>query len=75
MKKLNLDIASEYLIMASELLEYTEYLGVTSGIQAQLPILLAEYNFYSKEDIDTYLELLKLIELEFLLILIYMAYS
>ena len=46
---------------SSELLEYTEYLGVTSGIRAQLPILLAEYNFYSKEDIDTYLELLKLI--------------
>ena len=37
---------------------YTESLGPTTGIQAQLPILLAEYNFYSKEDIDTYLLLL-----------------
>lgn len=39
-------------------LYYTECLGPTSGIQAQLPILLAEYNFYSRDDIDTYLELL-----------------
>ena len=46
---------------ASDMLEYSECLGVTSGIQAQLPILLAEYNFYKKEDIDTYLSLLKLI--------------
>lgn len=37
---------------------YTESLGPTTGIQAQLPILLAEYNFYSKNDIDTYLALL-----------------
>lgn len=37
---------------------YNEYLRPTSGIQAQLPVLLAEYNFYSKEDIDTYIKLL-----------------
>ncbi len=37
---------------------YTESLGPTTGIQAQLPILLAEYNFYTKNDIDTYLLLL-----------------
>lgn len=63
-QKLIYDIMKKMLkqnLESSELLEYTEYLGVTSGIQAQLPILLAEYNFYSKEDIDTYLELLKLI--------------
>ncbi|MDE7211193.1 MAG: DUF885 domain-containing protein [Lachnospiraceae bacterium] len=37
---------------------YSEPLGPTTGLQAQLPILLAEYHFYSKEDIETYLELL-----------------
>lgn len=39
-------------------LYYLESLGPTTGLQAQLPILLAEYNFYDKEDIKTYLELL-----------------
>lgn len=37
---------------------YTEILGPTTGIQAQLPVLLAEYNFYNKNDIETYLKLL-----------------
>ena len=37
---------------------YDEILGPTTGIQAQLPILLAEYNFSSKEDIEDYLALL-----------------
>lgn len=44
-----------------DLLLYRECLGPTSGFQAQLPILLAEYNFYTKEDIETYLELLSLV--------------
>lgn len=39
-------------------LYYLEILGPTTGLQAQLPILLAEYNFYDKDDIHTYLELL-----------------
>lgn len=37
---------------------YDEILGPTTGIQAQLPILLAEYHFNKKEDIDDYLALL-----------------
>ncbi len=37
---------------------YNEILGPTTGLQAQLPVLLAEYNFYTKEDIETYLKLL-----------------
>lgn len=37
---------------------YAEPLGPTTGLQAQLPILLAEYHFYTKEDIDTYIKLL-----------------
>ena len=33
-------------------------LSPTTGLQAQLPILLAEYKFYDKEDIREYLEIL-----------------
>lgn len=39
-------------------LYYNECLGPTTGIQAQLPILLAEYNFYTRADIERYLSLL-----------------
>lgn len=35
-----------------------EVLGPTTGFQAQLPILLAEYHFDRKEDIELYLHLL-----------------
>lgn len=48
-------------MQSSDLLEYSECLGPTTGIQAQLPVLFAEYNFYEKNDIDTYIELLKLV--------------
>lgn len=37
---------------------YNSQLSPTVGIQAQLPILLAEYKFYDKEDIHEYLKLL-----------------
>lgn len=46
---------------SSGVLEYSECLGPVSGIQAQLPVLLAEFNFYEKDDIDTYIELLRLV--------------
>jgi len=36
-----------------------EVLGPSLGIQAQLPVLLAEYAFYRDEDISNYLNLLK----------------
>lgn len=35
-----------------------EYLSPSLGIQAQLPVLLAEYTFYDKEDIGEYFTLL-----------------
>lgn len=38
----------------------TEPLSPTLGVQAQLPILLAEYPFRSKRDIEDYLQLLSL---------------
>ena len=46
-------------LKSSDLLEYSECLGPTTGIQAQLPVLLAEYRFYSKSDVEDYLEILK----------------
>ena len=38
---------------------YEEPLSPVTGVHAQLPILLAEYQFYNKEDVETYLALLK----------------
>lgn len=66
-KKLNEEQQLTYDIVADRLLLerdyahlnlYTELLGPTTGIQAQLPILLAEYNFRQEKDISDYLELL-----------------
>ena len=37
---------------------YDEPLGPSLGTQAQLPVLLAEYSFHNKKDIETYLALL-----------------
>jgi uncharacterized protein (DUF885 family) len=38
---------------------YAEPLGPTIGTQAQLPVLLAEYAFHNKSDVETYLKLLQ----------------
>lgn len=37
---------------------YKELLKPTTGIQAQLPVLLAEYTFYDEQDVKDYLSLL-----------------
>lgn len=60
-QQITYDILKDYLdVEASDadILLYTEALGPTTGLQAQLPVLLAEYNFYTKEDIKNYLALL-----------------
>ncbi|HHT97780.1 MAG TPA: DUF885 domain-containing protein [Clostridiales bacterium] len=60
-QKLTYDILKGYLdldLSYNDFLFYSEALGPSTGIQAQLPILLAEYNFYSKKDIDNYIDLL-----------------
>ncbi|TAH66291.1 MAG: DUF885 domain-containing protein, partial [Anaerolineaceae bacterium] len=60
-QQLTYDILHQYLELEMQLgdyLHYLESLGPTTGLQAQLPILLAEYNFYDKDDIERYLELL-----------------
>lgn len=47
------------LMIQSDFSSYlSELLGPTTGYQAQLPILLAEYRFDSKQDVEHYLNLL-----------------
>lgn len=63
-QKLTYDILKESLSLeetSGDMLLYHEILGPTTGLQAQLPVLLAEYNFYTKQDIDTYVKLLPMI--------------
>ena len=38
---------------------YEEPLGLVSGVQTQLPVVLSEYRFYDRQDVETYLELLE----------------
>lgn len=41
---------------------YYQPLSATIGIQAELPILLCEYSFYEKQDVEEYLALLDAID-------------
>jgi len=50
---------SEILEMEDDFLYYSGYIRPLNGIQVQLPILLAEYNFYTADDIELYLLLLE----------------
>ena len=55
------DLLSWWLTGQAALYDYyylQEPLGPTLGIQAQLPILLAEYSFHSLQDVEDYLALL-----------------
>lgn len=55
------DVLDDYLNTSLSLAPYSLYeepLAPLTGTQAQLPILLSEYQFYTSEDADTYLELL-----------------
>jgi Uncharacterized protein conserved in bacteria len=63
--QLTYDILTTYLETELEYRDYylyNSYLGPTTGTQAQLPILLAEYKFNTKRDIDDYLGLLETID-------------
>ncbi len=58
-------ILSSYIntLLSSDGLElYDQPLSTTRGIQSQLPILLSEYTFYRKQDVDDYLSLLSSID-------------
>lgn len=55
------DILNSYFHTAldgADFLLYEEPLGPVTGLQSQLPVLLSEYQFHSKEDVETYLKLL-----------------
>lgn len=60
--KLTYDILNYQLKMAKKSAEYILYeepLGLVSGVQTQLPVVLSEYQFYDREDVDDYLALLE----------------
>ncbi len=60
--QLTYDILSYYIEHAKKDLDYYLYaepLSPVTGIHAQLPVLLAEYQFYSEKDVKTYLALLE----------------
>lgn len=60
--RLTYDVLKSHLELQKEGCKYILYeepLNAVTGIQAQLPVLLAEYSFAKKEDVDTYLQLLK----------------
>lgn len=54
-------VISKQNLEAADFLEYTECLGPTTGIQAQLPIYFAEYNFNDKTDVENYITLIGLV--------------
>ncbi len=59
--QLTYDVLEHYLTSSLEQARYALYeepLAPLTGVQAQLPVLLSEYQFYNKEDADTYLKLL-----------------
>lgn len=59
--RLTYDIFHDYLeteLAGADFLLYDEPLSPTLGIQAQLPVLLAEYTFRTRSDIEDYLTLL-----------------
>ena len=59
---LTYDVLKCYLNMTerdAEYILYDEPMGLGSGVQTQLPVILSEYPFYEQSDVDTYLQLMK----------------
>ncbi len=64
-EQLTYDIFSDYLdtqLKLSSFSLYDEPLSYSNGMQMQLPILLAEYEFNSETDVKDYLELIRLVD-------------
>lgn len=60
--RLTYDVLADHLDYAKEsaaYLLYEEPLGLVSGIQTQLPVILSEYQFYDEEDVQEYLALMQ----------------
>ncbi len=63
--KVSYDIIMDYLdteLETEELMLYSETLSPTTGYQAQLPVILAEYTFRTKQDIEDYLSLTAMVD-------------
>lgn len=64
-EQLTYDILNDSLDTSIKLCDYelfAEYLSPNNGMQTQLPILLAEYEFHSEQDVKDYLELLRIVD-------------
>lgn len=62
-QQLTYDIVMEYEETSLEFYDYLYYyepFSYTSGVQTNLPITMAEYSFYTEQDVKDYLELLEL---------------
>ena len=60
--KLTYDILNYQLKMmekSADYMVYEEPLGLVSGVQTQLPVVLSEYQFYDRQDVEDYLALLE----------------
>ena len=67
-QKLTYDVIEGYLETEEKAKGFTYYQSVLSptiGLQAQLPVTLAEYKFYTKKDADDYIEILNLLKAYF----------
>ena len=59
---LTYDVLKCYLNMTerdADYILYDEPMGLVSGVQTQLPVILSEYPFYEQSDVDTYLQLMQ----------------
>ena len=64
-QQLTYDILYDFLstqLDTADFYYYDELLRPTSGVQSELPILFEEYAFYSKDDVEDYLELLSIFD-------------
>lgn len=64
-QKLTYDILMDYVeteLSVKDLTLYAEVLSPTTGYQAQLPVILAEYTFRTEQDIKDYLSLVSQID-------------
>lgn len=62
--QLTYDVLEDYLevsAMGAPYLLYTEPMNCISGVQSQLPVLLSEFRLNSRDDVETYLGLMKLV--------------
>lgn len=64
-QRLTYDIMMDHVkteLSAEDFILYTEFLEPTTGYQSQLPIILAEYTFRTRQDIEDYLALLSQVD-------------